>query len=642
MWQRKPRELRGLWPTVLGHCPTSALPASIAPEHLSPKLVADPIRSQGVFLKMRRLFQLGPLFLILFLYGCAATTLNNHQPPPPPAITVNVSPSTANIRAGDSLSFSTTVSGTTNTAVQWSVNGTTGGSAALGTIDSNGKYTAPATLPNPSTVTVRAASVADVSISGSSSVSLLNPTPVLTGINPASVGTGNFNLTVTGSKFVSGAQILFGSTPLQTTFVSSTQLSGAGSASSSGNYAISVSNPAPGSSSSSIVNLQVTGSTQSSSCGSMVIGQGASLGGFVPFPADSLWNKDISSAPLDSNSNSIITFIGASLGVHADFGAGQYQGSYMGIPYTVVGSSQPPVVVNFTAYGSESDPGPMPIPLTAPIEGYPNPGSGDRHVLVLDNVNCFLYELYSSYPQASSWNAASAAVWDLLSNEQRPYGWTSAEAAGLPIFPGLARYDEVATGQINHALRFTLQNSKAAIVPPASHWAANSSNANAAPMGMRVRLKSGFDISGYSAANQVILKALKKYGMIMADNGSNMYISGAPDDRWDNNDLHNLGQITTSDFEVIQMTPLYTQNTLPSGAAPQITSFSASSNSVSAGTQVTLSWQVSGASYVIVSPDAGAVRGTSVVVTPAQTTTYTLYATNAFSRTTSTVSITVH
>jgi hypothetical protein len=591
---------------------------------------------------MRQFLNLGQLPLVLFLSGCAATTGNKIQPPPPPTLAVTVSPSTANIRASDAFAFSATVTGTTNTAVAWSVNGTAGGSAALGTIDSKGNYTAPAALPNPNTITVRATSAADVTVSGSSNVSLLNPTPILSGINPASVGTGNFSLTVTGSRFVSGAQVLYGTTPLQTAFVSSTQLTATGAASSSGNYAISVSNPAPGSSSSSSVNLQVTGSTQAPNCSSMSLGQGASLGGFVPFPADSLWNKDISAALVDSNSSAIINFIGASVGVHPDFGAGQYQGSYMGIPYTVVGMQQAPVTVNFTAYGSESDPGPMPILLTAPIEGYPNPGSGDRHVLVLDNVNCFLYELYSSYPQTSSWNAASAAVWDLLSNEQRPYTWTSADAAGLPIFPGLARYDEVAAGQINHALRFTLQNSTAAFIPPASHWAANSSNANAAPMGMRLRLKSSFSISGFSATNQVILNALKKYGMIMADNGSNMYISGAPDGRWDNNDLHNLGQITASDFEVIQMTPLYTQNTVPSGAAPQIASFTASSNSISVGTQVTLSWQVSGASYVIVSPDAGAVRGTSVVVAPTQSTTYTLYATNAFGRTTATVSITVH
>jgi hypothetical protein len=374
----------------------------------------------------------------------------------------------------------------------------------------------------------------------------------------------------------------------------------------------------------------------------MSLGAGASLGGFVPFPPDSLWNTDISSAPVDPNSSAVINFIGSGIGIHADFGSGQNQGSTIGIPYLIVGAQQPPVTVNFTAFGSESDPGPMPIPVTAPIEGYPNPGTGDRHVLVLNNSNCFLYELFSSSASGNTWNAASAAVWDLLSNEQRPYTWTSADAAGLPIFPGLARYDEVAAGKIPHAFRFTLQQSRAAFIPPASHWAANSSNALAAPMGMRMRLKAGFDVSAYSATNQVILNALKKYGMIMADNGSNMYLSGTPDVRWDNNDLHALGQVKSSDFEVIQMTPLYTQSNLPSGVAPQITSFTASSNSIAAGTQVTLSWVASGASYLIVSPDAGAVRGATVSVTPAQNTTYTLYATNAFGRTTATVSITVH
>jgi hypothetical protein len=381
---------------------------------------------------------------------------------------------------------------------------------------------------------------------------------------------------------------------------------------------------------------------QTSNCSSLSLGQGASLGGFVPFPSDSLWNHDISSAPVDANSSAIISFIGSGTSMHADFGAGQYLGSTIGIPYLVVSGQQPPVTINFTAYGSESDPGPMPVPVTAPIEGYPNPGTGDRHVLVLDNSNCFLYELSSSYVSGNSWNAGSAAVWDLLSNEQRPYTWTSADAAGLPIFPGLVRYDEVAAGKISHALRFTLQNSRAAFIPPASHWAANSSNSNAAPMGMRMRVKASFDVSGYSTANQVILNALKKYGMIMADNGSNLYLSGAPDDRWDNTDLHVLGQVSASDFEVLQMTPLYTQNTVPSGAAPQITSFTATANSISAGAQVTLSWVVSGASYVIVSPDAGAVRSASVTVAPTQSTTYTLYATNAFGRTSATVSITVH
>jgi len=375
----------------------------------------------------------------------------------------------------------------------------------------------------------------------------------------------------------------------------------------------------------------------------MSLGQGASLNGFLPFTAGNLWNQDISGAAVDSNSAAIINFIGANDAVHPDFGSGLYAGSSIGIPYVVVGSAQSFVNINFTAYGSESDPGPMPVPPDAPIEGYPVPGSGDRHVLVLDNSNCWLYELYSSYPNTDgSWNANSAAVWDLLADEQRPLTWTSADAAGLPVFAGLVRYDEVAGGQINHALRFTLQSSRAAFVPPASHWASNSSNPYAAPMGMRMRLKTSFNISSYSAANQVILKALQKYGMIMADNGSNMYISGAPDDRWDNNDLHLLGNLHASDFEVVSMNPVYTASNLPQGAAPTISSFSANPSAVSAGSQVTLTWSVTGASYLIVTPQLGAVRGNSATVAPAQTTTYTLAATNQYGRATQNVTVTVH
>jgi hypothetical protein len=315
----------------------------------------------------------------------------------------------------------------------------------------------------------------------------------------------------------------------------------------------------------------------------------------------------------------------------------------MGIPYVVAGSQQPFVGVNFTAYGSESDPGPMPIPANAPIEGYPAPGNGDRHVLVLDNNNCWLYELYGASGNSDgTWNAASAAVWDLLSDEQRPLTWTSADAAGLPVFPGLIRYDEVAAGQINHALRFTLQSSRAAFVAPASHWAATSSNSFAAPMGMRMRLKASFDVTSYSASNQVILNALKKYGMIMADNGSNMYISGAPDDRWDNNDLHQLGNLTAANFEVVAMSTVYISTNLPTGAAPSISSFTANPTATTAGGQVTLNWNATGSSYYVLSPGVGAIRGTSVVVTPTQTTTYTLDATNQFGRTTSTVTVTVH
>jgi hypothetical protein len=470
----------------------------------------------------------------------------------------------------------------------------------------------------------------------------MNPTPVLTGISPASTNLGNFSLTVTGINFVSGAQVLLSNSPVSTTFVSSTQLTATGTTSSSGTFSVVVQNPDPGSSESSAFNFQVNGSPQTSSCSGMSTGQGASLNGFLPFPSDNLWNKDISASPVDSNSANILNFIGNSIGLHPDFGAGLYNGSSMGIPYSIVDGSQSLIPINYTAYGSESDPGPMPIPLTAPIEGYPNPGSGDRHVLVLDSSNCFLYELYSSYPQTAQWNAGSGAIWDLLSDEQRPYTWTSADAAGLPIFPGLIRYDEVAAGSIKHAIRFTVQSSSAGFVPPASHWASNSSNQYAPAMGMHLRLKSSFDVSGFSAANQVILNALKKYGLILADNGSSMYLSGAPDDRWDNSDLHNLGNVHTSDFEVIQMSPLYTSANVPSGNAPTVTQFTASATSVSSGSPVTLSWQVSGAAYIIISPAVGAVRGTSVSVSPTANTNYTLYAANAFGQTTSSLSITVH
>ena len=314
----------------------------------------------------------------------------------------------------------------------------------------------------------------------------------------------------------------------------------------------------------------------------------------------------------------------------------------MGVPYVVVNGSQSLVNIDFTAYGDESDPGPMPVPANAQIEGYPNPGNGDRHVLVIDNGNCFLYELYSAYPNSDgSWNAGSAAVWDLQSDDERPWTWTSADAAGLSIFAGLVRYDEVASGKIQHAIRFTLPQSQAAMVPPASHWAATSSNPLAAPMGMRMRLKASYDISQFSTNVQVILTALKKYGMIMADNGSAMYLSGAPDDRWDNNDLHNLSQVPASAFEVVQMNPIYTASNVPQGAAPSISSFTASATTVSAGTKVTLSWQASGASYFVISPQIGAVRGGSATVTPAQTTNYALYATNQYGRTTASVMVTV-
>jgi hypothetical protein len=587
------------------------------------------------------------LALVLVQVSCTGTTKSGGGSTPSAQIAVSVTPTAANVRASAGQPFSAAVTGTANQNVTWSVNGVAGGSASLGLITKAGLYTAPAIPTSPNTITISATSAADSGASGSADVTLWNATPVLSNVSPATFAAGAYTLTVSGSKFVSGAQVLFGGAAVTTSYVSAAQLKATGSAPSAGTFAVSVSNPNPGSSNSGAIDVTVTSQSTGnppppSACSAISLGQGGSLNGFLPFPSDNLWNLNIASAAVDPNSAAIINYIGATDPVHPDFGAGEYNGSSIGIPYIVVDSQQTPVVINFTAYGDESDPGPMPVPASAPIEGYPSPGSGDRHVLVIDNSTCWLYELYSSYPQTDgSWNAASAAVWDLQSDEQRPLTWTSADAAGLSVFAGLARYDEVAAGSIRHALRFTLQNSRAAFVPPASHWAATTANANAAPMGLRLRLKSSFDISGFSAANQVILTALEQYGMIMADNGSNMYISGAPDDRWDNDDLHNLDQVTAGDFEVVQMNPIYTQSNLPTGAVPAIASFTASPSTVSAGTNVTLSWNVTGASYLDLTPQVGAIRGNSVVVTPSQSTTYTLNSTNKFGRSSSTVTVTV-
>ena len=371
-------------------------------------------------------------------------------------------------------------------------------------------------------------------------------------------------------------------------------------------------------------------------CSVMSVGQTASLNGFVPFTSSSLWNTDISSAPVDPNSSTIISNWVGSVNLHPDWGTDPTYG----IPYVVVDGSQSFVNVNLGAYGDESDPGPMPVPANAPIEGGSS-SSGDRHVLVLDNGNCFLYELYNSSVNSNgSWNADSTAVWDLLGNEQRPYTWTSADAAGLPIFPGLVRYDEVAAGKIQHAFRFTLPKTRAAFTPPASHWAANSSDPTAPPMGMRLRLKSSYDISGFSAQMQVILKAMQTYGLILADNGSALYVTGVSDSRW-GSDLDSLKTVPASSFEVVQMNPVYTSANYPTGSAPAISSFTASASHVASGGSVTLSWSTASADYAIVSPGPGAVRGTSTTVNPTATTTYTLYATNQYGRTTTTVTVNV-
>ncbi len=282
------------------------------------------------------------------------------------------------------------------------------------------------------------------------------------------------------------------------------------------------------------------------------------VAGCAVFPPDNIWNAPIDTLPVDANSSLYVAAIGASAHVHADFGSGYWPPTStipIGIPYTDVPGAQPGVDVSFD-YADESDPGPYPIPPDAPIEGGPD-SDGDRHVLVVDRDNCVLYELYDAWPQTDgSWEAGSGAIFDLNSHALRPAGWTSADAAGLPILPGLARYDEVAAGEIRHALRFTAPQTRRAYVWPARHYASNLTNIQYPPMGQRFRLKADFDISGFSPDAQVILQALKTYGMMLADNGSAWYISGAPDERWDNDVLHELHDVPGSAFEAVDVSEL--------------------------------------------------------------------------------------
>ncbi|MFN8376090.1 MAG: hypothetical protein U0694_24845 [Anaerolineae bacterium] len=271
------------------------------------------------------------------------------------------------------------------------------------------------------------------------------------------------------------------------------------------------------------------------------------------FPADSIWNTPVNALPVDTTSTNIfLSAVGSTRGLHADFGSGQWDGADIGIPYTVVTGAQTQVPINYTLYGDESDAGPFPIPSNAPIEGGAA-SSGDRHVLVVDDTNCVLYELYRAFPVngGASWNAESGARYTLGSNNLRPDGWTSADAAGLAILPGLVRYQEILEGSINHAIRFTLQRTADAYVWPARHEASSYPITQYLPMGARLRLKSSFNISSFDPTVQIILQAMKTYGIIVADNGSNMYISGAPDSRWNDTILHQLDQVTSGNFEVV-------------------------------------------------------------------------------------------
>jgi hypothetical protein len=280
------------------------------------------------------------------------------------------------------------------------------------------------------------------------------------------------------------------------------------------------------------------------------------VAGCSVFPPDNIWNTPVDTLPVDGNSAAYITTIGSNAYVHADFGSGTWDGGPIGIPYVDVRSTQTMVPVTFV-YADESDPGPYPIPPDAPIEGGAG-STGDRHVLVLERDNCILYELFDAWPHdgGSSWISGSGAIFDLNSHALRPDTWTSADAAGLPILPGLVRYDEVAAGEIRHAIRVTAPQTRRAYVWPARHFASSLTGTEYPPMGQRFRLKASFDVSGFSTEARIILQALKKYGMILADNGASWFISGVPDERWDNDVLHELHQVHGSDFQAVDVSSL--------------------------------------------------------------------------------------
>lgn len=287
------------------------------------------------------------------------------------------------------------------------------------------------------------------------------------------------------------------------------------------------------------------------------LGINASLNGHRPFPDDSPWNQRIDDRPVDPRSEMYLRSIGWETPLRADFGS-NWKGAPFGIPYVVVSGDTPAVPVTFR-FADESDPGPYPIPRNAPIEGGAS-ADGDRHLLVLDRDHWRLYELFRAFPEGDGYRAGSGAVFDLNSNRQRPAGWTSADAAGLPIFPGLVRYDEVAElREIRHALRFTARRTRRAYVPPARHFASRSDDPSLPPMGMRVRLRRDFDLSGFPPQARVILTALQRYGMLLADNGGDWFISGTPDPRWNDAELKSLKRVCGKDLEVIQLGPLVTR-----------------------------------------------------------------------------------
>jgi uncharacterized protein YjdB len=340
-------------------------------------------------------------------------------------------------------------------------------------------------------------------------------------------------------------------------------------------------------------------------CAPAMWGQ-AKIGNCLVYPADHIWNTRIDSLPKATNSDTLKSRIGLSAYLHADFGSGTWNGGPIGIPFVTVPGTQTKYPATFL-YADESDPGPYAVPLNAPIEGG-SASNGDRHAIAVDTDNCTLYELYRAFPQTASWQGDSGAIFDLKSYALRPQTWTSADAAGLPIVPGLVTYDEVLSGEIKHAIRFTVPQTRRAFVWPARHYASSITDLSYPRMGERFRLRADYDISTFPAEAQVILKALKTYGMILADNGSAWFISGAPDPRWNNDNLRTLHRVLGSDFEAVDATVLMIdinsgQAKQPNGVTVSVSPTSANvrvggtqqfSATVTGATDTTVTWSVNG------------------------------------------------
>ena len=330
-----------------------------------------------------------------------------------------------------------------------------------------------------------------------------------------------------------------------------------------------------------------------------------SVGSCPVFPSGNIWNTRIDQLPVSPSSSTWVNTIGSATHLHPDFGSGLINGTPFGLPFIVVPGTQQKYPATFL-YASESDTGPYAVPLNAPVEGGSS-STGDRHVLAVDATNCILYELYNAFPQANSWKGDSGAIFLLNSNALRPATWTSADAAGLPIWPGLVRYEEVAAGEIRHAIRFTVQQSQKAYVWPARHYASALTGVQYPPMGARFRLKASFDISTFSPANQVILTALKRYGMMVADNGANWFIGGTQDDRWNNNDLNALKTLTGANFEAVDVSPLMINpdsgqaqqtgvsvNVTPATATVNVNAKQVFTATVAGSTDQAVTWDVNG------------------------------------------------